>query len=104
MIVENSESAGDVGGSNGRTIAESKNSIDVLMLIAHRFEYRIGCRVRRLEMDGNRAVTPWIGELVTAIRDEHEIDAELSSGFVEAARLVAEFGGEEEESRHLLLF
>ena len=104
MIVKNSEAACGVGGGNSRTIAKSKNSIDVLMLTAHRFEYRIGCRVRRLEMDGNRAVAPRIVELMTAIRDEHEIDAELLSGFVEAARLVSEFGGEEEESRHLLSF
>jgi hypothetical protein len=54
-------------------------------------------------MDRNRAVAPRVVELVTAIRDEHEIDAELSGGFVEAARLIAEFGGEDEESGHWLL-
>src|SRR5580658_7251228 len=74
------------------------------MLIAHRFEHRVGSRLRRLEMYGNRAVAPRIVELVTAIRDKQEIDAELSSGLVEAARLVAEFGGEEQESRHCFYF
>src|SRR4029077_10858142 len=55
-------------------------------------------------MNGNRAVAPGIIELMAAIGNKHEIDAEPSSGFVEAAGLVAEFGGEDEESRHLLLF
>jgi hypothetical protein len=41
---------------------------------------------------------------MAAIGNKHDIDAELSSGFVEAAGLVAEFGGKDEESRHLLLF
>jgi len=74
------------------------------MLIAHLLQYRMGSRVRRLEMYGDRAVAPRIVELVTPIRDEQEIDAALSSGLVEAARLVAEFGGEEQELRHLPLF
>src|SRR5579864_8440702 len=54
-------------------------------------------------MDGDCAVTPWVVELVAAIRDEYEFNAELASGFVEAARLVAEFGGEKEESWHSFL-
>jgi hypothetical protein len=49
-------------------------------------------------MDRDRAIAPRIVELVAAIRDKNKVDAKLASGFVEAARLVPEFSGEDEES------
>ena len=98
MVVENTAAARDVGRCNGGTVAECENSIDVLA--AHRFQNRIGCRVWRLEMDGDSAIAPRIVELVAAIRDKNKVDSKLASRFVEAARLVAEFCGEDEESRH----
>jgi hypothetical protein len=54
-------------------------------------------------MHGNRAVAPRIVKLVAAIRDKNEIDAQLTSGCIEAARLVTEFCGEKKKSRHVLL-
>jgi hypothetical protein len=55
-------------------------------------------------MNWNGAIAPGIIELVAAIRDKDELKAQFLCGLVEAARLVAEFGGEDEESRHLRLF
>jgi hypothetical protein len=54
-------------------------------------------------MNGDGAIAPGIVELVAAIRDKDKVDAELPRSFIEAARLIAEFGGEEEKSRHLFL-
>jgi hypothetical protein len=101
MVVQNPEAARNIRSSDGRAVAECQNSIDILS--AHHLENRIGCGVRRLEMNGNRSIAPRIFQLMATIRDKHKFGAEFSSGFVEAACLVTEFGGEKEESRHLLL-
>jgi hypothetical protein len=53
-------------------------------------------------MNGNRAISPGIIELMAAVRYKHKIGTQLASGFVEAARLVPEFSGEDEESWHFL--
>jgi hypothetical protein len=102
MIVENTEATRDIGRSNRWTISERENSIEVLT--SHRFQDRIGCRIGRFEMNRYRAISPGIVEFMAAVRDKHKIGTEFASGFIEAARLVAEFGGEDEESWHLLLF
>jgi len=101
MVIENTAAARDVGRCNGGPITERKNPIDILA--AHCFQNCIGGLVRRFKMDGNRAVAPGIIELVATIRDKDQVDAELASSFVKAARLVAEFCGENEESRHLYI-
>ena len=102
MVVKNTEAARGVGGSDGGTVAERENSADVLSTDS--FQDRVGRRFRRFEMYWNRPVAPGIIELVTAIGYKPEIDAELLRGFVKAADLVPEFGSEDEESRHLILF
>src|SRR5579859_6958820 len=75
MVVQNAEAARDIGGSDGGTVAQSQNSADVLL--ADAFQDRMGRRFRRFKMNRNRAVAPGIIELMTAICNEHEIDAEL---------------------------
>ena len=100
MVVENAQAAPNVGRCNRGTITKRENSIDVLT--SHHFQDRIGCRIGRFKMDRDRAIAPRIVELVAAIRDKNKVDAKLASGFVEAARLVPEFSGEDEESWHFL--
>src|SRR5580692_7792166 len=101
MVIKNSQAPRDVGGCNGRTVAESENPIDILA--PHRFKNCVSRRIRRFEMDRNRAIAPGIVQLVAPIRNKNEVNSELPSRFVEAARLITKFGGEEEESRHFYL-
>ena len=46
---------------------------------------------RFLEVQRNRAVGPWIIELMAAIAANHYVDSETLRGFGKAARLVAKF-------------
>jgi hypothetical protein len=63
----------------------------------------VGCCIWRFKMDRNRAIAPGIIKFVATIRDKDQVNAKLASGSVKAARLVAQFCGEEEESRHLYI-
>lgn len=94
MVVLNAKSSRDEGRGHSGTIAESENSVD--RLTPDSFQYNTSRSVRRFEMDGDGAIAPGIIEPVAAIRDKHKLDAKFMRSFVEAARLVAKFRGEEE--------
>jgi len=96
VIVGKSEAARCVGRSHDRAIAKRQNSIN--LGLTELFHYAVRRHFRRFEFHGKRAVTPRVFQLVAAVRDVRQFDAEFFRGFIEAPRLVTKFRGEKQYS------
>ncbi len=96
MVVRECEGAGNIGSAGSGTVSESEDAVNGQAALG--FEYAGSGNLRRFEMRGECEVVPGVVQLMAAIGDEDELYAEFFSGGIERARLIAEFGSEEDES------
>ena len=98
MVVGDSQAARNIRRCDRRPVAKRQNAVNAKLAVAHRLQNFVGRGIRRLEMNGDRAIAPGIIELVAAIGDESHLDIETACCFVKGASLIAELAGEQEHA------
>jgi hypothetical protein len=96
VVVRDAETARGVSGGESGAITDGENGPG--WRSAKCLEHGARGSLGRLKMHGESAVVPGIGELMTAVGDVEKFNAERARGVLEAAGLVAELRGKEEDA------